>query len=231
MNRRRYLASLSGIGAAATAGCIGTSLGPLGGGGSSNVHLDEPESQTVESSTLPYPAYGQALPEVTVRDPVTGRDVTTTAFGDRDVLMTFFYSNCNTVCPFLISSLRKIQATAAEAGYGDELAVLPVTFDPKRDTAQRLREYAATMNVALDAGNWFFLRPETEARAKEVVQETFGVAFEKTGATDSSMYMFNHLGLVLLANRDGYVERAYTGDDPKAERIRDDLETVRNRES
>jgi len=85
--------------------------------------------------------------------------------------------------------------------------------------------------VDLDAGNWFFLRPETEARAKAVVQETFGVAYEKTGATDSSMYMFNHLGLVLLANRDGYVERAYTGNDPKAKRIREDLETVREREA
>ncbi|WP_115862467.1 SCO family protein [Halorussus litoreus] len=226
MDRRRYLAALSGIGA--TAGCLGVNVGPFGGDGSANAYLDEPDRE-VDGSALPYPTYGDELPEVTVADPVAGRDVTTTAFDDREVLMTFFYSHCNTVCPFLISSLRSVKTAAVEGGYGDELAVLAVTFDPERDTADRLREYAETMNVDLDADNWFFLRPETEDRAKSVVQETFGVAFEKTGATDSSMYMFNHLGLVVLVNRDGYVERAYSGDDPKADRIQRDLETVRTR--
>jgi len=226
MNRRRYLAALSGIGA--TAGCLGTNVGPFGGGGSGNAYLDDPDRE-VDGSALPYPTYGDPLPEVTLSAPVAGRDVTTTGFEDREVLLTFFYSHCNTVCPFLISSLRSVQTAAVEGGYGDELAVLAVTFDPKRDTASRLREYAATMNVDLDAGNWFFLRPETEDRAKAVVQETFGVTFEKTGATDSSMYMFNHLGLVVLANRDGYVERAYSGDDPESDRIVSDLETIRDR--
>ncbi|RDZ95372.1 hypothetical protein DEQ92_21810, partial [Haloferax sp. Atlit-6N] len=90
----------------------------------------------------------------------------------------------------------------------------------------RLEEYAEMMNVDLDAGNWHFLRPDDHDHAKEVVQETYGVTFEKTSETESSMYMYSHLGLLLLANADGYVERAYTGNDPAGDRVWSDLETV-----
>lgn len=231
MNRRRYLVAASGIGATALSGCLGGSVNPLGGGGDSrNVYLEEPD-RDFESSELPYPAYGQLLPEVTIRDPIAGRDVTLTEFDDRDVLLTYFYSNCNTVCPLLIATLRKIQTAAIEAGYGDEVAFLAITFDPKRDDAERLREYADVMNVDMDAGNWHFLRPESEERAKKIVQDEFGVYYEKTGATDSSGYMYNHLGAITLANRKGYVERAYIENNPKAEPIQEDLEKLREAES
>jgi protein SCO1/2 len=93
-------------------------------------------------------------------------------------------------------------------GYADQVDFYPVTFDPARDDAETLRAYADRMNVDMDAGNWHFLRPETEARAKAVVQEQFGVFFEKDPQEDGP-YMFTHLGLILLVNADGYVERAY----------------------
>jgi protein SCO1/2 len=220
MQRRRFLAALGTTGVASTAGCASVL------GGSSNTHLSKPEGQSVRSANLPYPAFGQELPEVTVPDPVAGTEVTTTQYDDRNVLITFFYTHCNSICPFLISSLRQVHTAAKQNDYADDMAVLAITFDPKRDTADRLREYADMMHVDVDADNWHFLRPESEQRAKSVVQETFGVTFQKTGATGSSMYMFNHLGLIVLANQRGYVERAYTGDDPKAERVRTDLETV-----
>jgi len=223
MRRRTFLATAGGAGLAATAGCLGGVSSVLGGGG--NTVLGKPDDQTTRSANLPYPAYGQELPDVTLPAATTDHSV---SVGDLDtaVVMTFFYSHCNTVCPFLISSMRNVQTNATEAGYGDDVTFLPVTFDPKRDDATRLEEYAEMMNVDLDAGNWHFLRPDDHDHAKEVVQETYGVTFEKTSETESSKYMYNHLGLLLLANADGYVERAYTGNDPVGDRVWSDLETV-----
>ena len=40
--------------------------------------------------------------------------------------------------------------------------------------------------------------------------------------------MFIHLSLILLVNADGYVERAYRGQETDEGRIIDDLRTVRN---
>ncbi|WP_136715754.1 SCO family protein [Halorientalis salina] len=224
MHRRTYLSTAATAGLVGTAGCIDSVLGDDDG----RTYLDEPEGRQVESADLPYPAYGQDLPEATLDAPLADRQVTTTEFGNRNVIMTFFYSHCNTVCPVLVSSLKRVQATASQDGYADDVVFLAVTFDPQRDDAQRLREYADTMRVETDADNWYFLRPEGRDRATDVVQDTFGVTFERTKATGESEYMFNHLGLVLLANRHGVVERAYSGDDPKSKALLGDLEEIRN---
>ncbi|MFD1588417.1 SCO family protein [Halorientalis brevis] len=228
MHRRTYLTAAATAGVIGTAGCLGSVLGD---GGNGQTILEEPEGRQFSSSDLPYPAYGQQLPEVTLRAPLAERDVTTTEFDDRNVVMTFFYSNCNTVCPILISSLKRVQDFASENGFADDVAFLAVTFDPQRDDAERLRQYADTMNVDRDAGNWYFLRPDGRDRAKDVVQGTYGVTFERTQQSSAEEYMFNHLGLVVLANEQGVVERAYTGDGPKSKQLQADLETLRAEQS
>ncbi|MFB6161113.1 MAG: SCO family protein [Haloferacaceae archaeon] len=220
MERRTYLRGAATLGAAGVAGCLGlTDANP-------DVALDEPDRQ-FESSDVPYPAWGERLPDVTLPAPVEDREVSL-----RDVekprLLTFFYSYCNTVCPVLISTMRNVQTHALNNGYGDGVEFLPVTFDPERDDAERLAEYASKMNVDADAGNWHFLRPQSPDRAKRVVTDEFGVAFERTHPEDMERYMFTHSALTVLANADGYVERAYATKSPDAERIVADLETVRN---
>lgn len=248
MERRTYLRGVATLSIAGIAGCLGSS------GATANVVLAEPDRQ-FESSDVPYPAWGEQLPDVTVPAPLEDRDVSVRAVGDPTV-MTFFYSMCPSVCPLLISSVGQVQSHALENGYGDAVAFLPVTFDPARDDAGRLREYAGEMNVDAEAGNWHFLRPASEARAKDVVQEQFGVAFRKgspeassgTNATgraddtagaddtddtghddhDHGAYEFTHSALTLLVNGDAYVERAYRTQSPDPNAIVDDLATVRN---
>lgn len=230
MQRRTYLRGVATLPVAGVAGCLGS------GGAASNVALPEPDRQ-FESSDVPYPAWGEQLPDVTVPAPLEDREVSVRAVGEPTV-MTFFYSMCPSVCPLLISAVRQVQTDALENGYGDAVTFLPVTFDPARDDAQRLREYAEKMDVDTDAGNWHFLRPASEARAKDVVQEQFGVAFQKgspqaSSATndtdhDHGAYEFTHSALTLLVNGEGYVERAYRTQSPDPNAIVDDLATVRN---
>ncbi|MFB6155576.1 MAG: SCO family protein [Haloferacaceae archaeon] len=219
MRRRDYLRAVGATAAVAggTAGCLG--------GGNPNTTLPEPERQ-FDSEDVPYPAWGQQIPDVTLPEPLAGGEIAV-----RDVetpsLLTFFYSHCNTVCPVLISTMREVQTHALNSGYGDEVAFLPVSFDPERDDADRLREYGDEMHVNLDAGDWHFLRPASKDRAKEVVADEFGVYFERTHPGDMNMYMFTHTALTLLVNADGYVERAYRTKSPDEQTIIADLKTVR----
>jgi protein SCO1/2 len=217
MDRRTYLGTL---GLAATAGCLG--------GGNPNTTLGEPDRpEGVTSEALAYPAWGERIPDVTLPDPVSGERIGLRGV-DRPVLVSFFYSNCMSICPRLISALREVQIHSVTNGYADEVGFYPITFDPQRDTGERLREYAGRMNVDLDAGNWHFLRPESRERAKRVLEEEFGFVFQRTEPEDGGKYMFNHIGLVLLVNADGYVERAYRGQEGKEGRYIEDLRTVRN---
>ena len=221
----RSLAAATGVGATVgTAGCLGV----LGAGGAEGTVLGPPERDLSEAS---HPSYGDEMPAFTVPDPISGEDVSVADFeGERAVLWTSFYTNCpDGVCPALILRLRRAQAVAAEEGFGDEAAFLPTTFDPERDTADALREYAGQQGVDLDAGNWHFLRPESYERAQELMDEQFGLVIEKTDAEqyEGLEYRFPHYGLILLANKRGIVERAYPrGPNTDVERLVSDFERV-----
>ena len=237
VSRRSVLRGVTIAGATGVAGCLG------GADGNPNVALAEPDRQ-YESTDLPYPAWGERIPDVTVPAPLDGRQVSLRAV-EKPSLLTFIYTTCPTVCPVLTATMRNVQAHALTNGYGDQVEFFPVTFDPVRDDAERLRTYASDMNVAVDAGNWHFLRPESEARARTVIQEQFGVTFQKQSPTpsggsehddstsedghhhDHGAYEFVHTSLTLLVNGDSYVERAYRTSSPDVERMISDLRTVR----
>ena len=63
-------------------------------------------------------------------------------------LVLMFYGSCETICPTLLEDVRAIDnAVAADKRAG--LRVLLVTFDPERDTAQRLTAMAAEKHFDL----------------------------------------------------------------------------------
>ena len=227
MDRRTYLRSVAGAtgvaASAATAGC----LGALGSSGAEGTVLGPPEQDLSEAS---HPSYGDEMPNFTVPDPIAGEDVTVADYeGERAVLWISFYTNCpDGVCPALILRLRRAQAAAAEGGYGDELGLLALTFDPERDTADVLREYAGQQGVDLDAGNWHFLRPESYEAGQTLLDEKFGLVIEKTDSPYENLeYQFPHYGLILLANKQGIVERAYPrGPQTDIEALVEDVERV-----
>lgn len=225
MDRRTFCKSTGAVGATiGTAGCLGV----LGDGGADGTVLSPPEQDLSEAA---HPSYGDEMPQFTVPDPITAEEVSIGGFeGERAVLWTSFYTNCpDGVCPALILRLRRAQAAASEGGYDDETAFLAQTFDPERDTTDVLREYAGQQGVNLDAGNWHFLRPESYERGQELLDENFGLVIEKAPAeqSDNLEYRFPHYGLILLANKQGIVERAYPrGPRTDIERLVADVERV-----
>jgi protein SCO1/2 len=221
MHRRTYLRSVAATGTVVTAaGCLGTF-----GDSNPNVTLSEPD-RDVSSSDLPYPAWGQKVPDVTIPAPLENRSVSLRKVETPSIL-TFFYTHCKTICPVLISTLRNVQTHATQNGYENDVTFLPITFDPRRDDAERFQAYAKKMNVDLSIEDWYFLRPKSKARAKTVITDDFGVHFEPTKQKSKDQYMFTHSALILLVNGKGYVERSYRGQSPKQGQIIDDLETVR----
>jgi protein SCO1/2 len=228
IRRREYLGATVAAGATALAGCLGGSSASGPDGATQATYLDAPDSQ-VDPADLPYPGYGQAIPDVTLPAPLAGEAVSLRQF-DTDLFVTFFYSHCQTVCPRLIGTLRNIKTAASSDGYADDVTAIAITFDPERDTEARLAEYAEAISLDREAGNWYFLRPESASRAETVVQEEFGVAFGRTQPEDMDMYMFNHFSLILLANAGNNVERAYTHKRPAWQELYDDFERLRERE-
>ncbi|MFC3959358.1 SCO family protein [Halovivax cerinus] len=271
IDRRTVLRSAGATAIGGTlAGCLGR-----GERASTDLILAPPEGhERAKTTDVPHPIYGDELPSATVPAPLQDRSVTTTGFvGARHTMLTFVFTSCTTVCPGLTATIRRVQADAAERGDADEIVFQAITFDPEYDTGPVLREYGRDLGVDFDAGNWYFLRPESPARARAVVDDTFGVAFERVDGADSTDQSgddpdggepgdgdetggnhtaestnetshtaettnetdgghgaharhFVHTSLVLLVNRAGLVERAYTGGPPAPQTVRDDARAV-----
>lgn len=236
--RRTVLASLGSAATAGLAGCASVLGSP--NDGESQTYLSEQEF-SVDPDAIPYPTYGDRLPEATLGAPLrdAGELTVPDDFAGTDVLMTFVYTTCMTMCPRLTAILAYVQGHSLSNGYGDRMSFVEMTFDPERDDAQKLRSWVDSHNVDMDAGNWYMLRPDSQERAKAVVGDTYGVAFERTQPEDMDRYMYAHQGIILLANKQGYVERTYklwggaAANSENAIRwtdVRDDLATLRERE-
>lgn len=248
MQRRSFLRGAGGVVTVAAAGCLsGDETDP-------NTVLGPPEREVdVDPEALAYPAYGEELPDVTFPSPLHETEVSTREFaGSRETLVTFVFTRCMGPCPALTATLAQAQTTADAEGYTEEVAFMPITFDPEHDTPDRLREFSELNGADPTAENWHFLRPATPERAQELIEgrEQFGVAFEEVPVeesghgsgqdgnrdTDQGKVLptegdretsFAHTNLLLLANRDGYVERAYSPQPPRPDIVIDDLEAVR----
>lgn len=232
MNRRTYLRGLAVGGLASSTALAGCSALPTGGGSggsdssSSTTVLPEPEDDYgVDPADLPYPAYGQQIPDVSLSAALHDGTESTRGY-DSPLAMTFIYTTCMTACPVLTQALKTTHETAMEEGWAESTNFVEISFDPERDTPDALRTYAEERNLDVDTGRWHLLRPESYDAAKDVVSDQFGLGFEKTTPEDMDQYMFVHSTLILLVNADGYVERSYRDGQKAAQQLPADMERV-----
>lgn len=214
MKRRAFLRTAGTAAVAASAGCVSAFAD-----GSDNVVLPPQEDQLGESEDIAYPAYGQSFPDFSLPNPLTGETVESNA-SEEVTVATAIYATCPAECLILGNQLAGVQHRVNEEGRKDSVRFLAATFDPGRDTAEVLSDYADRMGVDLEAGNWQFLRPEDREEAKSVVTDQLGIGFQREGDE------FIHPSVTFLVNPDGYVERAYRGERPDRERMIDDIGTV-----
>jgi protein SCO1/2 len=70
-----------------------------------------------------------------------GRPVTLESYRGRPVLLFFGYTHCPDVCPLTLTRLQR--SVRALGSRGEDIRILLVTNDPRRDTPPVLREYVS----------------------------------------------------------------------------------------
>jgi len=188
-----------------------------------NVVLAEPDDQGADSSALAYPAYGESFPAFTLPEAFSDEPFESAEI-ERPALYTAFYAFCPAECMLLLGSMAAIQAALAERGRQDDVDLVAITFDPTRDTPEKLETNAEQRGIDHTHKRWHYLRPEDDAQAERIVGERLGIGFEQDGGGDA--YEFIHLTITFLVNPDGVVERAYRGERLDVDRVVSDLETV-----
>lgn len=137
---------------------------------------------------------------------VDGSTVTLAGTNGKVRLFYFFFSHCTDVCPPTTYMLNEVQDLLKEKGvFGTEANLVSVTFDPLRDTKERLMTWATEMNKA-DLSGWYFLRGDEQQTAE--LMKGFGSAVMKDNDGN-----FSHTNLVTLVDQEGRVRKYYNAND------------------
>ncbi len=97
----------------------------------------------------------RAVPVALLED-AAGREWSSAELRGRTALVDFVYTRCGTLCPRLSTRFAELQDRIRERGLGERVKLLSVSFDPERDTPERLEEYAR--HFAAEPGLWGFAR-------------------------------------------------------------------------
>jgi len=170
------------------------------------------------------PAPGDAVPDFKLRNQ-DGRSIHLGQFKGKALLVTFIYTRCPqpNFCPRVTRNFAAVERglAAAPALYG-KTHLICVSFDPERDTPERLRAYGASY-IGSDAKNafahWEFAVPE-----KPVLLEM--AKFFDLGIGNEADATITHTLSTTLIGADGKVVRFYPGNEWTAERILADVKQL-----
>jgi protein SCO1/2 len=124
-------------------------------------------------------------------------------------LVYFYFSSCADVCLPTTHLLSKVQEQLKEEGvFGEKAAIFSITFDPARDTQERLKEFSSAYNA--DPTGWHFLRGE-EQYSRDLALK-YGVS-----AVDVGDGQFAHQNVIFLIDADGYRVKYYNANDIELE--------------
>ena len=129
------------------------------------------------------------------------------------VLVFFGYTGCPDVCPTTMAELKTVMDKIG-AQQAQNVKVLFVTVDPKRDTPQRAQEYANHFNRD------FIGLSGTEAQLAQT-WNAYGIFRQVTDETSETVYGIDHTARVTLIDQDGNLRSSYGTDTPVEDYIHD----------
>ena len=169
-----------------------------------------PGRPSLAHSNAPAPIFGFELPvpktlqRFALRDH-RGRVFDNASLASRWTFLLFGYTHCADTCPTTLLQINEVRRTLAARYHDIPTAAVFATVDPKRDTHERLAEYAAHFGDGLTAVGG---TPE----AIRAFADQFRVRYapRPKGAAGARGYDVDHTASVALLGPDGKLYAVFT---------------------
>lgn len=132
-----------------------------------------------------------------------GEKVNLDDFGNKILVVDFFFTSCPTICPTLTANLKMVQE--AYNKHDTLIQILSLSVDPERDTVQKLKAYADKHNI--DPKNWFLLTGDKKEIYDLARHEFFVNAVQGDGGPDD----FIHTEKFVVIDKDRHIRGYYNG--------------------
>lgn len=130
--------------------------------------------------------------------------VSNTDLNDVVYVSDFFFRSCPTICPKVAREMKKVYTEFLD---NPNVKFVSFTLDPKRDTPEKLKEYAA--NLGVDDSKWWFIHGDKE-KIYELTAGYMQIGFED----DSVPGGFDHSGKLILTDKEGHIRSFSEGTEP-----------------
>lgn len=211
------------------------------GGGGGPIDLEDDDQPTFyrrharDEATGKYLVDSLTYPGNQPTDPVTGKldprpvpdwnyvDQLNRPFGNKDLLgkvyvAEFFFTSCPTICPKVKGQMLRLEEEFADE---PDFSLVSFTVDPKRDTPERMKEYAEKLGIK-DMDRWRFIYGD-KFEISDLDQYYLSIAEEDASAPGG----FNHSGYIVLVDRQGYVRSYASGlDESEVDFLMKDIELL-----
>jgi protein SCO1/2 len=168
---------------------LGNRVAAVDRAGEAAVALAAPEGDRLPEG---WPRIAEPAPALGLLDQ-TGSRLDLAALAGKPTLLTFAYAHCATMCPVLVTSLRR-----AANDLGPRATAVVVTLDPWRDTPSALPTLLQTWGLAELPAVHLLSGSVDEVVA---VHESYGV----TGTRDEQTGEITHPGLVFVLDGEGRI--------------------------
>jgi protein SCO1/2 len=123
-------------------------------------------------------------------------------FKEKIFVTDFFFTTCPSICPVMAKQMLRIHDAYLD---NSEIMFLSHSIDPKRDTIQRLNEYAGKIGITTN-DKWHFVTGEKEDIAT-MAENYMIVAYEDEDVPGG----FEHSGFFILIDGAQHVRGYYDG--------------------
>ncbi len=127
-------------------------------------------------------------------------------FDGKAYIVDFFFISCPTICPKVKKQMLRIHEEFKDQ---DQLVLLSHTIDTKRDTIERLANYAR--NLGVSAPKWHFVTGD-EGEIYDIADDYFSIAVKDPTAPGG----FDHSGRLILIDENRHVRAFCDGTDEES---------------
>jgi len=169
----------------------------------------------VESTPLPILGNRETLEDGTIKyhsiPPFSFIDQDSMPFTEKSVenkiyVVDFFFISCPSICPMVSRQMLRVYDQYLKE---DKLMFVSFSIDPKRDTVERLANYAK--NLGVNTKKWSFVTGKKES-IFDIAKDYFSIAIENEDAPGG----FDHSGRLILVDEENHIRSFCDGTDPKS---------------
>lgn len=158
-----------------------------------------------------------------------GKERNLSEFKGKVLVVGYIYTHCPDICPLITDNMRKIYSSAAKEGLLNKgVLFLSITFDPKRDRPEILKEYRKVYEIDTSSA-WLFMTGEPKIidslmKDLDIIVDFGPLQISETGDTT---YFIIHTDRIHVVGRDGRIKAYFKGSEVSVgevlERIRREI--------